>query len=120
MSNPNPHPLTREDRVRGGKNGTHGPSIRTRLEKFLKMAIPATTLEQLKQEHPELCTTAETTADAVAMNLLAAALKKEAWAIKLITEQIDGKAKETINHQLQDKSHSVVFEIIPEKTETTE
>lgn len=100
------HELTREERVRGGKNQKRGPSIKKRLEKFLDAAIPANLLKELKNNKIivgdkilplPIAPHAKNMADAIALLTLKSALLREPWAVKLIIEQIDGAAKNTVD-----------------------
>jgi len=113
--------FSKADLSKGGATSKRGPSIRKQLERFLVQTINPAITKALKQNKimlpdgtlvpaPVRVYSTET-AEAIALNLIAAALKNEPWAIKLITEQIDGKAKETVAHTVESNT-SIMFEVM--------
>ena len=90
---PKRHQLTRQDSIKGGKNQKRGYSIKTRWEKLLKSNIPAELKKNLASKGLNVSGNA---GDILALIALQKALEGDHNAMKLVIEQLDGKAKEKV------------------------
>lgn len=95
-----PHKLTRENNVKGGKNGKRGPSIKKQIEEILSGDIPEVVLKVLRDRKilvgDKLVSAPVKPLDkhaarAVGLVLLKNALLDEAWAVKTLAEYMDGR-----------------------------
>ena len=103
------HEITSEQASKGGKNGKRGPSITTKIKKFLAEDVPPELIALLDSISPKdkkyhskiyaLLKENKSFEDYIALVQLIHTMMGQSQASKLVIEQTDGKARETIKHE---------------------
>lgn len=105
MSNPNPSPENRfKPGQTGNAKGAKGPRFATKLKIYLSKRVSI--------NFKEFGKTRGTCDDIICMKAIAQAMKGDKEARKWISENVDGKPKQTIDMPSVERHNNLLYEIV--------